>query len=55
MSVQKPVLSQEEGVWVIRLENSSGKVQEFRCATETQAKALAMVLASRDGMKRSTG
>lgn len=49
MSVAKPSLTQEEGVWVIRLENSNGKVQEFRCATETQAKQLALVLMPRDG------
>lgn len=49
MNASKPSLTQEEGVWVIRLENSAGKVQEFRCATEMQAKQLAAVLMPTDG------
>jgi len=44
----KPVLTQENDVWVIRLENHTGKVQEYRCATEAQARALALVLTPRE-------
>jgi hypothetical protein len=41
----KPVLTQENDVWVLRLENNStGKVQEYRCATEAQARQLQLVL-----------
>jgi hypothetical protein len=41
-----PTLQHLDGVWVVRLERS-GKVQEYRCATEAQARALALVLAPR--------
>jgi hypothetical protein len=45
----KPVLSQENDVWVIRVESpGSGKVQEYRCATEAQAKQLALVLTPKE-------
>ena len=40
----KATLTQENDVWVIRLDNGNGKVQEYRCATEAQAKQLALVL-----------
>lgn len=48
MSAGKPVVTEEEGVWVIRVENGNGKTQEFRCATERQARQLATVLAGPD-------
>ncbi len=45
----KPVLTKEDDVWVIRLENpGSGKVQEYRCATEAQARQLALVLTPKE-------
>ncbi|MBK7862092.1 MAG: hypothetical protein IPJ65_26455 [Archangiaceae bacterium] len=44
----KPTVSQENDVWVIRLEKESGKVQEYRCATESQARQLALVLMPKD-------
>lgn len=45
----KPVLTKEDDVWVIRLENpGSGKVQEYRCATEAQARQLATVLTPKE-------
>jgi hypothetical protein len=45
----KPTLTAEEGgVWVVRLENDNGKVQEYRCASEQLAKQLAQVLVPRD-------
>lgn len=45
MSVGKPVVTQEQDVWVLRLEKENGRVQEYRCATEAQARQLALVLA----------
>ena len=45
----KPVLTLENDIWVIRLENNStGKIQEYRCATEAQAKQLALVLTPKE-------
>lgn len=44
----KPVVTCENEVWVIRLENTAGKIQEYRCATEAQAKQLAMVLTPKE-------
>jgi hypothetical protein len=41
-----PTLVLEDNAWVVRVENERGKVQEYRCATEQQARALALVLAS---------
>ena len=43
----KPVMVEEDGVWVVRVENDRGKVQEYRCATERQAKQLALALAAK--------
>lgn len=40
-----PTLEHLDGIWVVRLERENGKVQEYRCATEQQARALALVLA----------
>ncbi len=48
----KPVVSQEEGVWVIRVEKENGKTQEYRCASEGQARQLAAVLAGKDTAAR---
>lgn len=45
MGATQPVLKKEDDVWVVRVESEQGKVQEFRCATESQARQLAMVLA----------
>ena len=42
-----PTLEQTNGLWVVRVERDNGKVQEYRCATEQQARALALVLAPR--------
>ena len=44
----KPVVTQENDVWVIRLENTTGKIQEYRCATEAQARQLALVLSPKE-------
>jgi hypothetical protein len=48
MATSKPVVTQENDVWVIRIEKDNGKVQEYRCASETQAKQLAAVLMPRE-------
>jgi hypothetical protein len=44
----EPVVTREDEVWVLRLDSGDGKVQEYRCATEAQARALALVLAPKD-------
>ena len=49
METTSPNITLEEGVWVIRIESPTGKVQEYRCATEGQAKSLALVLAPNEG------
>ena len=42
-STELPVLREEEGMWILRVE-SNGKVQEYRCGSEVQARALAILL-----------
>jgi hypothetical protein len=49
MAVKKPVVTQEDDVWVIRVENENGRVQEYRCASELQARQLAAVLQPKGG------
>ena len=44
----KPVLTQENDVWVIRLDNPNGKAHVYRCATEAQARQLALVLTPKE-------
>ncbi|MDX2008712.1 MAG: hypothetical protein SFW67_00895 [Myxococcaceae bacterium] len=41
------VEKQQSDVWVVRVEKVNGKVQEYRCASEEQARQLALVLAPR--------
>ena len=43
----KPTMVEENGVWVVRVEDDRGKVQEYRCATERQARQLTMALAAK--------
>jgi len=38
-----PLVRQEEGMWILRIE-TNGKVQEYRCHSELQARALAILL-----------
>jgi len=45
---QRPTVTQENDVWVLRIEKNNGKMQEYRCATEKQARQLAMVLSKPD-------
>jgi hypothetical protein len=47
MAQARPVVTKEEGIWVLRLEKPNGKMQEYRCTTEGQARQLALVLAPR--------
>ncbi len=42
------VVKKVENVWILRVEKDNGKVQEYRCATEAQAKQLASVLVPKD-------
>jgi len=44
----KPQVVKEDDIWVIRVEQPNGKIQEYRCASESQAKQLAAVLSPRD-------
>jgi hypothetical protein len=44
---QKTTLERRDDVWVVRVARDQGRSQEYRCATEQQARALAMVLAPR--------
>jgi hypothetical protein len=45
MSTQaQSVVSKEADVWVLRVQKPNGKVQEYRCTTEGQARQLALVL-----------
>lgn len=37
-------VAQIDGVWVVRVERPGGKHQEYRCATEAQARALVVAL-----------
>ena len=43
-----PMLTQDNDVWVLRVENTPGKVQEYRCATEAQARQLALLLTPKE-------
>lgn len=45
MAYTIPVVTKEENIWVLRLQKPNGKTQEYRCATENQARQLALVLA----------
>lgn len=44
MAYTIPVVTKEENIWVLRLQKPNGKTQEYRCATENQARQLALVL-----------
>jgi len=46
MSQVRPMVSKEADVWVLRLEKPNGKVQEYRCTSEGQARQLALLLNS---------
>ena len=40
----RSVVSKESDVWVLRLQKANGKVQEYRCTSENQARQLALLL-----------
>ena len=44
MTETQPELKLVDDVWVVRIAQANGTVQTYRCATEAQAKAMAMVL-----------
>jgi hypothetical protein len=45
MSMQaQSVVSKEAEIWVLRVQKPNGKVQEYRCTTEGQARQLALLL-----------
>jgi hypothetical protein len=46
---QQPMVTKDNDVWVLRIEKENGKTQEYRCATENQARQLALVLGKPDG------
>lgn len=48
----KPVMTKEDDMWVIRVESPNGKTQEYRCATEKQAKQLFTALQPRESGRR---
>lgn len=41
-----PQVTKEDGVWVVRVERVGGKLQEYRCATEAQARQLEVALSA---------
>ena len=43
-----PLVRQEEDMWILRIE-TNGKVQEYRCNSEVQARALAILLLPNNG------
>ena len=47
MTDGKPVVTKENDVWVLRLQTEAGKMQEYRCASESQARQLALVLTAK--------
>lgn len=41
----QPTVSHENDFWVIRVPSETGKMQEYRCSSESQVKQLLLVLA----------
>lgn len=41
----EPTVSHEDDFWVIRVPRENGKMQVYRCSSESQAKQLMLVLA----------
>jgi hypothetical protein len=46
MSQPRPMVIKEDDVWILRLMKPNGKVQEYRCTTENQARNLALLLSA---------
>lgn len=45
VELKRPVLVHENDLWIVRVPRENGKTQEYRCASEAQAKQLVLVLA----------
>jgi hypothetical protein len=45
LALARPVLVHENDLWIVRVPRENGKTQEYRCASEAQAKQLVLVLA----------
>jgi len=52
-TAELPTLIRDEDMWILRIE-TNGKVQEYRCGSEVQARALAVLLRS-SGEERADG
>ena len=39
----EPVVTEEDGIWIVQV-GREGKAQEYRCATEDQARRLAALM-----------
>lgn len=48
MAPKKPTIVNEDGVWIVQVPKANGTVQEFRCASEQQARHLLAVLSTTD-------
>ncbi len=46
MSQPRPMVTKQDDVWILRLLKPNGKVQEYRCTTENQARSLALLLSA---------
>lgn len=46
---KSPQVTKENDVWVVRVERTGGKMQEYRCATEAQARQLEAELSKQPG------
>lgn len=40
----RPRVTKEKDIWVVRVERKGGKLQEYHCATEAQARQLEAAL-----------
>ncbi|HZH77910.1 MAG TPA: hypothetical protein VEY88_17925 [Archangium sp.] len=46
MSQTGPKVTQETELWVLRVQQPNGKVQEYRCTSEGQVRQLAQILSA---------
>lgn len=46
MSQMGPEVTKEAELWLLRIQKPNGKVQEYRCTSEGQARQLALVLSA---------
>jgi hypothetical protein len=45
-TILRPKVVRGDDVWILRVQQPNGKVQEYRCATESQARQLALVFSA---------